>query len=227
MRRRWFRRPPGRILGLFLIALLAAVILFASAQMRTLLGSLAATRAANTVNRIVSEAVNAAIDEGTFDYDKLISFEKDNDGKVTAVKSDMPEFNRLQSQILDIILTKLDEVSTRELSIPIGSLTGSSLLSGRGPCITVRMQSVGSSEARLENSFTAAGINQTRHQIILTVDVSVSILLPGFSTATVVSNTFVVAETIIVGSVPDTYTYFATPEEAFDGDAKDYVLNNG
>ena len=70
------------------------------------------------------------------------------------------------------------------------------------------MESVGSSEANFHNAFTSAGINQTKHQIILTVDVSVSVLLPGFRTATKVSNSFIVAETVIVGTVPDTYTYF-------------------
>ena len=71
------------------------------------------------------------------------------------------------------------------------------------------MQSVGSSSAHFENAFTSAGINQTKHQIYLVVDVYVSILLPGFSTTTKFSNTYSVAETVIVGSVPDNYTYFS------------------
>ena len=87
------------------------------------------------------------------------------------------------------------------------------------------MESVGSSEANFRNAFTSAGINQTKHQIILTVDVSVSILLPGFRTATKVSNSFIVAETVIVGTVPDTYTYFSTDPDTYEEDLKDYILN--
>ena len=104
--------------------------------------------------------------------------------------------------ILVKVLERMREVDTRELSIPVGTLTGSPLLAGRGPLLTVRMQSVGSPSARFENEFTDAGINQTRHRIMLVVDVSVGILLPGFSTATRVSSEFNVAETVIVGSVP-------------------------
>ena len=103
--------------------------------------------------------------------------------------------------------------------------SGSVLLAGRGPSISVRMESVGSSSAWFENEFTSAGINQTKHQIVLNIDVAVSILLPGFSTATVVSNAVTVAETVIVGSVPDTYTYFSTTPSSYENDAKDYVLN--
>ena len=196
------------LLLLFLFVLCLSVIVVAGVQMESILSRLATTKVSNTVNRIVSEAVNDAVERGDFAYEKLISFEKDKDGKVTAVKSNMPEFNRLQSVILDDVLERISEVSTREVSIPVGSLTGLNLLAGRGPMISVRMQTIGTSTSDLKNVFTSAGINQTRHQILLNIDVYVSILLPGFTTATVVSNSLVVAETIIVGSVPNSYMYF-------------------
>ncbi len=226
---RYYRRPLTRraaarlILTLALLALVG-MLAVAGMQMKQLLTKLAVTRVTNTVNRIVTQAVNETIDSGEIRYDDLISFEKDNDGKITAVKSNMPEFNRLQSKILNVILERISEVSTRDLSIPLGSLTGASLLAGRGPLVSVRMQSVGSSTAHLENRFVSAGINQTKHQIFLDVDVSVAILLPGFSTATQVSNAFTVAETVIVGTVPETYTYFSS-SEPLEQDAKEYVLN--
>ena len=226
---RYYRRPLTRrtaarlLLTLALLALIG-MLAVAGMQMKQLLTKLAVTRVTNTVNRIVTQAVNETIDSGEIRYDDLISFEKDNDGKITAVKSNMPEFNRLQSKILNVILERISEVSTRDLSIPLGSLTGASLLAGRGPLVSVRMQSVGSSTAHLENRFVSAGINQTKHQIFLDVDVSVAILLPGFSTATQVSNAFTVAETVIVGTVPETYTYFSSAEP-LEQDAKEYVLN--
>lgn len=226
---RYYRRPLTRraaarlLLTLALLALIG-MLAVAGMQMKQLLTKLAVTRVTNTVNRIVTQAVNETIDSGEIRYDDLISFEKDNDGKITAVKSNMPEFNRLQSKILNVILERISEVSTRDLSIPLGSLTGANLLAGRGPLVSVRMQSVGSSTAHLENRFVSAGINQTKHQIFLDVDVSVAILLPGFSTATQVSNAFTVAETVIVGTVPETYTYFSSAEP-LEQDAKEYVLN--
>lgn len=224
-RRYTARRVLARILLFSVMALALTLIFLATTQMQPLLESLATTRVSNTVNRIVSEAVDEAIETGNITYSDLISFEKDNEGKISAIYSNMAAFNRLQSKILDIILARIDQVPARELSIPVGSLTGSVLLAGRGPSISVRMESVGSSSAWFENEFTSAGINQTKHQIVLNIDVAVSILLPGFSTATVVSNAVTVAETVIVGSVPDTYTYFSTTPEAYESDAKDYIIN--
>lgn len=225
-RRRLDRRAVVRVLVFFLLVLLLTLLLTGTARMRPLLESLATTRVSNTVNRIIFEAVNEAIQEGDISYEELISLEKDNEGKITAVHSNMAAFNRLQAQILDIILARIDQVSARELSIPIGTLTGSALLAGRGPRISVRMESVGSSSARFENRFDSAGINQTNHQIVLKVDVSISILLPGFTTATTVSTAVTVAETVIVGSVPETYTYFSTAPDTYEEDLKDYILNN-
>ena len=133
----------------------------------------------------------------------------------------------MQSRIADEILRRLTEVSTSELEIPLGTLTGSALLAGRGPRLFVRMQAVGSANAVFRNQFTSAGINQTRHQIFLDVDVYMSILLPGMKTSTKVTNEIAVAETVIVGSVPDTYTYFSTMPDELGQYAEDYIMNNG
>lgn len=223
--RRMDRRVLVRLLiGAMFLLLVTAVILVTS-RLRPLLGSLAVTRVSNTVNRIVVEAVDEAIQSGSISYEQLISFEKDGEGKISVVHSNMAACNRLQAEILDIILERIGQVSARELSIPIGTLTGSALLAGRGPRITVRMETVGSSSARFENQFTSAGINQTNHRIVLHIDVSVSILLPGFTAATKVSNTVTVAETVIVGGVPQTYTYFGTDPNTYEEDMKDYILN--
>lgn len=229
--RRYMHRVLTRREKLLLLAVAAALallalVLVAAMHLKPILTSLATTRVSNTVNGIVGAAVNETIYSGDVDYDRLISFEKDNEGRITAVKSNMAEFNRLQSAILVEILTKLSEVSTKDISVPIGTLTGSPLLAGRGPLIRVRMQSVGSSSARFENAFTSAGINQTKHQIYLVVDVYVSILLPGFSTVTKVSSSYAVAETVIVGSVPDNYTYFSNGENMADN-AEEYIMNQG
>ena len=206
---------------------ITALIYLAVVQMGPILTSMATARVSNTVNRIVVAAVDEAIQGGEIDYSVLVSFEKDAEGKVTALKSNMAAFNRLQSRIADDILLRLSEVSTTELLIPLGTLTGSSLLAGRGPALKIKMQSVGSTTASFRNTFSAAGINQTRHQIMLDVDVHMSILLPGFRTSTKVTNEITVAETIIVGSVPQTYTYFSTTPDEIDDYAEDYILNNG
>lgn len=205
-----------------LLALTVAVVL----HMKPVVVDLATARTSNAVNRIVVAAVNDAVDSGRIDYEQLVDFDKDAEGHVTALRSNMAAFNRLQASIADDILQRMAEVSSTDLAIPIGTLTGSPLLAGRGPCLRVRMQSVGTATARFDNQFSSAGINQTRHRIILDVDVHVSILLPGLTTYTKVSNEISVAETVIVGGVPETYTYFSTTPDEIENYADEYIINN-
>lgn len=214
---------------LFLLFVGASLVMVAIAAMRMkpLLERVATARVTNSVNQVVAEAVDEAVQNGAIQYQELVSFEKDQEGRITALHSNMAVFNRLQSKILDTIMERIGEVSSRELSIPLGNLTGSALLAGRGPRIRVRMESMGSSTAHFENEFRSAGINQTKHQIVLHIDVYVTILLPGMTTATKVSNAITVAETVIVGTVPQTYTYFSAEPSSLQEEAKDYVLNKG
>ena len=208
----------------FIFTLLLGLTVAAVLHMKPIVVDLATARTSNAVNRIVVAAINDAVDSGRVDYGRLVSFDKDAEGRVTALKSNMAEFNRLQAAIADDILQRMAEVSTTDLSIPIGTLTGSP---GRGPCLHVRMQSVGTATARFDNQFSSSGINQTRHRIILDVDVHVSILLPGLTTYTKVSNEISVAETVIVGGVPETYTYFSTTPDEIENYADEYIINNG
>ena len=137
MRRMRYLRLTGRqrrLTWLVLAVLLTAGLGCAAVlHMRPIIVSLATARVSNAVNRIVVDAVRDAIDSGQVDYNVLIHLEKDETGRVAALESNMAAFNRLRSQIADEILRRLSEVSTSELSIPVGTLTGSTLLAGRGP----------------------------------------------------------------------------------------------
>lgn len=229
-RLRYLRLTGRQRAGIWLLVLalaLVAVAVTLLCNLRPVMTSMATARVSNTVNRIVMAAVDEAVASGQIDYSRFVSFEKDDAGHITALRSNVAEVNRMQSQIADEILERLSEISTSELRIPLGTLTGSALLAGRGPKLTVRMQAVGSAVAAFRNQFTAAGINQTRHQIFLDVDVNMSILLPGLTTSTKVSNEIAVAETVIVGTVPENYTYFSTAPDEIQQYAEDYIMNNG
>lgn len=220
------RLQKGKIAALFAILLIAWLLILGGIHLQTILEDLAITRVGNAVNRIVVTSVSDAIENGEIRYDKLISLEKSASGAITALRSNMAEFNRLQSDIAADVLQRLGEIGEMELQIPVGTLTGSPILAGRGPRLRVKLESYGSCTAHFENRFDHAGINQTTHSIMLYVDVSVSILLPGLRTGTKVSNGFSVAETVIVGAVPNSYTYFDSGESIVE-EAHEYAINNG
>lgn len=231
VRRLRYVRLTGRQKAVIWLSIVLVLLLVAAAfivvRIRPMVTRLTESRTTNRVNRIVADAVSDAVASGQVDCSNLITFERDSSGKVTALRSNMSEFNRLQSLISDTVLDRLSEMTSSDLSIPLGTLTGSNLLAGRGPHIRVRTQSVGTATAKLRNALTAAGINQTKHQVLLDVEVYVTVLLPGFATSVQVNNELCVAETVIVGNVPDTYTYFSTTEDKVEDYADEYIMNKG
>ena len=89
--------------------------------------------------------------------------------------------------------------------MPMGSLILPELFSGKGPAIPVRILSIRNSDASFNSGFSEAGINQTLHQLSMDVSVDVTVLVLGSTVSFTVNSQVVVAETIIVGDVPNTF----------------------
>ena len=161
------------------------------------------------VSNQASAAINAAIAEqvaaGKLDYADMVTIEKDRNGAVIAIRTNMERINLLKTGILDCIDEKLDNLSVEKLGVPIGSVLLPELFSGRGPLIPVRVLAVRTSDAIFRNDFSAAGINQTRHSIYIDIHVTVTILTWAGTRDVLVDATVAAAETVIVGTVPTTY----------------------
>lgn len=161
------------------------------------------------VDNQASDAINAAIDEqinsGEIDYARMITAEKDAQGNVTALHTNIEEINRLKTSVLKRVDEKLENLSMEELGVPIGSVLLPELLSGRGPKIPVRVLAVRTSDAVFRSSFESAGINQTKHSIIIDIHVVITILTWTGTQEISVDSAVVAAETVIVGTVPTTY----------------------
>ena len=116
----------------------------------------------------------------------------------------MSEVNRLKTNTLNIINDEILALDQTDIGVPIGSIFLPELFSGRGKTIPVQIVAIRNSDGYFESHFTQAGINQTLHRLNMCVVVDVSILVLGRSASFTVSSEVVVAETIIIGDVPDT-----------------------
>lgn len=159
----------------------------------------------NDAAGVINNAIESVIADGKVDYNQLIFLDKDGAGNVTALKTNMAAVNQLKFEILDTVSDNILELSSEKITIPAGSVFLPELFSGWGPDIPIRLVALRASNAQFESQFSAAGINQTRHQILVSVSVDITIMTPaGTCEVPVVSNA-VVAETIIVGAVPETF----------------------
>lgn len=166
---------------------------------------LAETQVKNATSDLINDAIDKQIEVGNIHYDRIVHFEKDLDGRITALKTNMSEVNRLKTDILNLINDEILAVDTANLGVPLGNLFLPEFLSGKGPSIPVQILSIRNSDASFHSHFSEAGINQTLQQITMDVSVDVSVLVLGETDSFTVSSQVVVAETIIVGDVPDTF----------------------
>lgn len=209
-KRRAKRKYWGLAWVLCLLGILSSALIFYRQKINPMLEGMAQATVDNIASNTINEAIDAQIANGSINYDRLVLFEKDLDGRITAIKTNMTEVNRLKTQVLDILNDTLLEISTDKLSIPLGNLIFPELFSGRGPGIPVMILSISTSDASFRNAFSSAGINQTCHQIILIVEVGVTVLLPTETMSVEIESEMVVAETVIIGEVPTSYAKFGT-----------------
>ena len=184
-----------------------ALFLMFRGKYRTVIQNLAKTQVMNSTSDLTNDAISRQIEEGSIRYDRIVFFEKDVNGKITALKTNIGEINRLKTDILGIINEEILALDTSDIGIPLGSLILPELLSGKGPVIPVRILSIRNSDATFSSDFSQAGINQTIHQVIMEVSVDVAILVLGDIDSFTVTSQVVVAQTVIVGEVPDTFLH--------------------
>ena len=201
------RRRLRKLLYFVFVLLVAAAVAFLMlrSRYRDVIRELAETQVKNTTSDLTNDAIAKQIAEGVIQYDRIVYFEKDLNGRITALKTNMSEVNRLKTDILNIINDEILALDTSDIGIPLGSLFLPELFSGKGPAIPVHILSIRNSDAGFVSAFSQAGINQTLHQLTMEVSVDVAVLVLGETSSFTVTSEVVVAETVIVGEVPTTF----------------------
>ena len=194
----------GRTIILLMILLIAAVSITILFVFRGLVTELAVSDAQDAVVITVNNIVKEIMQGEEFSSGGLISLEKDSAGNITAVTTNVAAINILEAEILEAVVSQTSETII-QVGVPIGNLTGSALLLNRGPKVPVEVILLSSSMGGFRSELTAAGINQTRHQILLDLEVQLSLLMPWRTIDTSVVTEILVSETVIVGKVPDSY----------------------
>lgn len=203
MRIRKLRRC--RIFVVIALALICAGLLYVQLAVAPLIVELAKARVDNRASYIINEAIETQMQSDDIDYENIVFLEKDINGNITALKTNINEVNRLKTQILSVIDDLLLDLDVNEIGIPLGSLILPELFSGSGPKLPVKVMAVSASDAEFHNAFSEAGINQTSHRIMMDVAITMTVLTPIGTQSVTVTSAVVIAETVIVGNVPDSY----------------------
>lgn len=207
--RRLHSRRRNKMAFLILSSILMLFIIFFllfTIRLLPVVKTMAVNSARNIATQTINKAAGKVISDEKIGYDDLMTLEKDSNGNITAVKADTLKIDKLKYEITSEVIKELDDINTSDLGIPIGTVIGGQLFSGIGPKVKVKIEPVGSAETKIVNEFTSAGINQTRQQILLEVDASITVIVSSTNISTDVKSNYTIADTVIVGNVPNSYT---------------------
>ncbi|MBQ4581024.1 MAG: sporulation protein YunB [Clostridia bacterium] len=205
----WFckiRRRTAVVCLLFSLLAILAGVLFAERNLTRIVLSLAQAQARAMAVQMLNEAASELLSGGAVTYDSLMHVTSDGDGQVRLIQANTPEMNRLAAQVSLLAQSRLQEKRDQAVRVPLGSALGMTLFAGAGPKILVRILPVGSVHAQFHTDFQTAGINQTRHRVSLALTAQVQMVIPTGAQTVEVTTQVAMAESIIVGEVPETFT---------------------
>ena len=172
--------------------------------LRPVLAAAARYQVRSQVTAAVEQWAARDLQERGVDYSDFVTITRNEAGEITALSADMARLNLLRAELSAHLLERLED-SQLELTVPVGSLLPIEPTWARGPELHLRALALGTASAEFESEFTSAGINQTRHRLWLELSVPVTVLLPGGGEELTVDSRLCVAETVIVGQVPQTW----------------------
>lgn len=195
------RRPAGPKILLALVLLVLTLLIF-NRQIKPVMESETENAAKVKAVSVINSTVLNEITKNSVSYENLIHIDRDSENRVLSLTSDVMKMNEFKARIILDVQKEFDGNQDSSVNIPIGTLIGSNLFHGQGPSLSLKITLAGNVRADFKSTFESAGVNQTRHRIYLTVGTSVYSFLPGVNSTTDVSTDVLVAETVIVGTVP-------------------------
>lgn len=196
--------PTWVLTWLVAAAVMCAAVRLTESALRPVLAAAARYQVRSQVTAAVEQWAARDLQERGVDYSDFVTITRNEAGEITALSADMARLNLLRAELSAHLLERLED-SQLELTIPVGSLLPLEPTWARGPELHLRALALGTASAEFESEFTSAGINQTRHRLWLELSVPVTVLLPGGGEELTVDSRLCVAETVIVGRVPQTW----------------------
>lgn len=188
---------------LLILLFLTVFLIIIDYQLRPLIKSVAEKQAQIYSTKVINETIEETLEKLNLNYNDIIIAEKDEQGKILSFNTNVRQVNRLKTYITLAVQEKISFIEKKKIKIPIGTLTGTEIFNGRGPSIPLKVSMSGSVITDFRSEFQSSGINQTMHRLYIDISTSVFALIPGYPVTTAVKTTALIAETVILGDVPN------------------------
>ena len=185
------------------IILTAAAFIYVDLRLRPAVITVAQYHIQSLINKAVNNAIISVMDKTQYSYDDLVEINRNSADEIVSVNYNSLHINKLRSELIKVSIEETQKIPVSYVYIPIGNITSIDILQNKGPKLKFTVTPSSYVEAEVESVFQNTGINQINHQIFITVKVTANALIPNYSTSVYSENKVCVAETVIIGKVPD------------------------
>ena len=199
----------------FALLLLTAVFLALEKNLEAVILDMAHARAEAMAVEYINEAVRDVMGD-QMTYTDMMTVYTDNEGRLTMLQANAVRMNELATVTALQAQARLESADAQSVSIPLGAALGIPFLSAAGPRIQVRIVPVSAVSAAFSTEFESAGINQTRHKIYLSLRTTVRLVIPSGARQVSLGSQVLIAESIIVGDVPESYVQVPDMSDALN-----------
>ena len=193
--------------GLLIFFLITSLL---ETRLRPMVVTAAQAQTQNQMAAVVERAILGRLEGDGVSYSDFVTIQRDESGGIVALTTDTAALNRLRGELVETALEALRGVDVSQIQIPLGSLLDFDLVWGLGPTMKVHAMTVGTAEGEFSSEFPSAGVNQTLHKIDLELSIPLTLMLPGGAVEAVCRTSVPIAETVIVGQVPEVFLQAGT-----------------
>ena len=197
----------------FMVGGISFLTFFVSAY-KPYITEIAISKANNLIQQVVN---NVVLDMTTQEkYNSFTNVIRDAEQRITGIETNTIQINRFKAEFLKNVSGKMNDISLQKYKIPVLAFLNNPLLSEIGPCISIKVKPISVIKADIVSNFSSVGVNQTKHQVDMKYNVSVVVVMPAIRVQHTISSELAIAQTIIVGQVPQSYTNVTADKENFN-----------
>ena len=205
LRRRRKNSPFFMCLGAILL-IISLLLVFCDTRVRPVIKRKVRDIARTQTVEILNQILLNEIEELSLTYSMFARINYDQSGEISSIETDTVSINKFKASFALSVTKALEEINQYDFYIRLGTLMGPELLTERGPKIYFNVLSSEYVQTEIISRFEEAGINQTAHKILLDVCVNICCYFPGYTTSVTVQSELMLAETVIIGTVPNIYS---------------------
>lgn len=220
----WRSRRRRQRVSAVLIALACIVGLlgFAFLRCRPIMTAFAESQAVWMATKIANQTVGQVLQEYADICADAIVVTYDDANIISSVRTNTLTVNTVRTTITDRVIAAMETVSAISVAVPMGTLMGWDWMSGLGPLVTFPVGFTASMMSDVSSTLVSEGINQSMYRVLVHLKISLYVVSPGGRSTVEVEVSYPMAETILMGKVPDNLTEVYGDDQSVLGQIFDY-----